>query len=142
MNWNGQRYEDRFGNVWFVQAASRGGKPRRVLFTCGEFQLVAADDEATGGADMTATRLKELFCEAERVVLHEKEKWYVGFRKRTGRGGRLQGGMHTRFRSESGEVRYANGMLHFRHMPQDALCELLTAARRAAGGSARIRWAT
>lgn len=124
-------YTDRFGNEWAITTERKRGKPRRVLFTCGEFQLVAFDDEAKSVEDLSATRLKELFCDAERVLEHDEEKWYVGFRQRVGRGGRVQAGIHTRFRSESGEVRYAKTMLHFRHMSASTLREQLAAALRA-----------
>ena len=132
MNWNGHEYEDRFGNVWSARVEPRDGKRTSVSFTCGELRLVASEEETGDDSDDTAKRLKELFCEAERIVVHEKQKWYVGYRKRTGRGGRGPGVMHTRFRSEGGEVRYAKGMLHFRHMRQTVLCEHLAAAVTAA----------
>ena len=92
-------------------------------------QLIAIEDEtASDQADLTATQLKDLFCTAERLVLHGKEKWYVGFRTRTGRGGRPIGGVQTRFRSERGEVRYARGMVNFRHMPSTELCRQIDVA--------------
>jgi hypothetical protein len=128
MNRNKQTYRDRFGNEWLVRVESKPGRPRRVLFTCKEFRLAAEEDETQDRADFTSTRLKEFFCDAERILEYRGEKWYVGFRKRTGRGGRAQGVMYTRFRSEDGEVRYAKGMLHFRHMRQSTLCEHLAAA--------------
>jgi hypothetical protein len=53
-------YMDRFGNEWSITTERKRGKPRRVLFTCGEFQLVAFDDEAKSVEDLSATRLKEL----------------------------------------------------------------------------------
>lgn len=103
-----------------------------MIFTCGEFQLIAAEAEAANAADLTESQLKELFCDAERVVLHENELWYVGYRRRVGgRGGRAQGGMCTRFRSETGELRYAKAMILFRHMSEDALLGHLAAARGA-----------
>lgn len=132
MNWNGHTYKDRFGNEWSVQVESNKKRPTCVSFTCSEFRLIAVEDETPDQAD-AVSQLKDLFCDAERVVTHGKETWYVGFRKRTGRGGRAQGGMHTRFRSESGDVRYAKGMLHFRHMSNSALCEHLVAAVPAPG---------
>ena len=132
MNWNEQKYEDRFGNAWSVEVESKRGKPKRVFFTCDEFLLVAVEDEVEEPADSNSARVKELFCAAERIVEHGKEKWYVGFRSRTGRGGRPQGGVQTRFRSESGEVRYAKKMLQFRHMSDAALCEQLAAAKATA----------
>jgi hypothetical protein len=126
-------YTDRFGNEWSIRTERKRGKPKRVLFTCGEFQLVALEEEEEDSKpDFSSTRLKELFCDAERVFEHDREKWYVGFRQRVGRGGHVQAGIHTRFRSEKGEVRYAKSMLHFRHMPESSLREQLVAAVRAA----------
>ena len=122
-----EKYSDRFGNEWSMRVERKRGKCECVTFTCGEFRLVADDEDGTA---LTPTRLKELFCDAERVLVHGKEKWYVGFRQRMGRGGRVQGGMHTRFRSESGEVRYSRGIVHFRHMPEAALREQLGSAER------------
>ncbi|UCG87630.1 MAG: hypothetical protein JSW71_03520 [Gemmatimonadota bacterium] len=138
MNWNGHKYEDRFGNVWSARVESQRGERTSVSFNCGELRLVASEEETGDHSDDTATRLKELFCAAERIVVHEKQKWYVGYRKRIGRGGRAQGLMHTRFRSEDGEVRYAKGMLHFRHMRQNVLCKHLAAAVPAARRPARV----
>jgi hypothetical protein len=123
-----QSYTDRFGHEWSMRVKKKRGKPESVTFTCGELLLVVSDEE---GEDLTTTPLKDLFCDAERVLLDRKEKWYVGFRKRMGRGGRAQAGMHTRFRSESGEVRYSRGILHFRHMPETALRDHLGSAERA-----------
>jgi hypothetical protein len=133
MNSNEHTYKDRFGNEWFVQVESDKKTPTSVSFTCNEFRLIAVEDETPDRETDPAARLKDLFCDAERVVTHGRETWYVGFRKRTGRGGQVQGGMHTRFRSENGEVRYAKGMLHFRHMSNAALCEHLVTAVPAAG---------
>lgn len=140
MNWNGHRYKDRFGNEWSVRAESRRGQPTRVSFTCGKLRLIVVEDDAIDRGDSASARLKELFCDAERVVVRGTETWYVGFRKRAGRGGRTQAGMHTRFRSDSGEVRFAKGVLHFRHMPEAVLCKHLDDAERSTVGSAGIRW--
>jgi hypothetical protein len=129
MNRNEQKYKDRFGNEWSVKVESRRGKPTRATFMCNEMQLIAVEEETSSDrADLTARQLKELFCTAERLVLHGKEKWYVGFRTRTGRGGRPIGGVQTRFRSEHGELRYARGMVNFRHMPSTELCRQIDAA--------------
>jgi hypothetical protein len=129
---NGRAYTDRFGHEWSVSAGQVRGANKSVVFTCGEFQLVAAEAEVANAANFTDSQLKELFCDAERVVVHENEMWYVGYRRRaSGRGGRAQGGMCTRFRSETGELRYAKAMILFRHMREDALLEHLAAAQRA-----------
>lgn len=122
-------YRDRFGNEWSMRVDRKRGKTESVTFTCGELQLIVDDDDSS---DVTPSRIKELFCDAERVLLHDDEKWFVGFRKRAGRGGRSQqAGIQTRFRSENGEVRYSRGVLHFRHMTEAALRDSLGTAERA-----------
>lgn len=128
-----QMYTDRFGHEWSIGAARKRGSPRRFTFTCGEFRLIADDDDTTNGNGLTPSAVKELFCDAERVLKHGSETWYVGYRKRAGRGGRAQAGMFTRFRSESGETRYTRTMLCFRHMPEAALCGHLVAAEQVRG---------
>ena len=100
------------------------------MFTCGEIQLITAHDGVTGLADLTAASLKELFCRAERVLVHGNEKWYVGYRDQIGRGGVAKPGAFPSFKSETGEVRISRAMLHFRHMSENALCEHLAAAKR------------
>lgn len=126
-----QTYKDRFGNEWSVKVESRRGERTQVWFTCNEMQLMVVDDEAAAHrSDLSVTRLKDLFCAAERVLTHGKEKWYVGFRTRTGKGGRPIGGVQTRFRSDRGELRYARGMVNFRHMPSTELVKQLDAAMR------------
>jgi hypothetical protein len=131
MTANNHKYKDRFDHEWSIRVERKRGKPRSVTFTCGEFRLIVSDEEDDGPLRPDSARMKDLFCDAERVLVHENQKWYVGFRSRVGRGGRPQGGMHTRFRSESGEIRYSKGMLHFRHMPESALCEHLAVAQKA-----------
>ncbi len=132
-----QTYEDRFGNVWSVRLESEAGNPRRVLFTCKSFRLIAEQDEQDDRAVLSSARLKELFCDAERVLEYDGQEWRVGFRDRTGRGGKTLGGTHTRFRSENGEVRYAKTMVHFRHMPQAALRKHLVAATPSTSAAGR-----
>ncbi len=124
-----QVYTDRFGHTWSVRAERPHGTSKRAVFTCGDIRLIATHDGATGLADLTAARLKELFCDAERVLVRGSEKWYVGYRARMGRGGRVQPGMFTTFRSETGEVWYSKAMLHFRHMSESALYEHLATAK-------------
>ena len=137
MSRNEQTYNDRFGNEWSVKVESRCGKPTRASFKCNEMRLIAVEDETVADQSaLTATQLKDLFCAAERLVVRGKEKWYVGFRTRTGRGGRSIGGVQTRFRSELGEVRYARGMVNFRHMPSTGLCQQLDASMPAPRSSA------
>ncbi len=129
-----QGYKDRFGHTWSVRVERPRGASRCVVFTCGKIRLIATYDGATGLADLTAARLKELFCDAERVLVHGDETWYVGYRARMGRGGRVQPGMFTTFRSETGKVWYSKAMLHFRHMSESALCEHLVTAKPATTG--------
>ena len=128
MSRNEQTYKDRFGNEWSVKVESSRGKPTRASFTCNELHLIAVQETTVEQSDLGTTWLKDLFCSAERVVVHGNEKWYVGFRTRTGKGGRPIGGVQTRFRSERGEVRYARGMVNFRHMPSTELCRQIDAA--------------
>jgi hypothetical protein len=128
-----QQYTDRFGHEWSIRTERKRGTPRRLTFTCGEFQLIVADDDTTNGNGLTPSEVKELFCDAERVLVHDSETWYVGYRKRAGRGGRAQAGMFTRFRSENGETRYTRTMLCFRHMPAAALCGHLASAEQVRG---------
>ena len=131
-----QTYTDRFGNEWSISTQRRRGTPRRLTFTCGEFRLIAAEDDTAGvtvltsSEGLTSSEVKEIFCDAERVLVHGGETWYVGYRKRIGRGGQAQAGIFTRFRCESGEMRFTRTMLCFRHMPEAALREHLTTADR------------
>lgn len=125
-----QTYTDRFGNEWSISTQRRRGTPRRLTFTCGEFRLIAAESDTAGVAGLTSSEVKEIFCDAERVLVHGGETWYVGYRKRMGRGGQAQAGIFTRFRCESGEIRFTKTVLCFRHMPEAALCEHLSTADR------------
>ncbi len=125
-----QSYTDRFGHTWSVRAKRPHGTSRYVVFTCGEIQLIATHDGTTDLADLTTARLKELFCRAERVLVHGNEKWYVGYRGRISKGGTALPGGFPRFRSETGEVRISKALLDFRHMSESALCEHLAAAKR------------
>jgi hypothetical protein len=103
-----------------------------VVFKCGDIEMIATEDGIKDVADLTEAHMKELYCDAERVLVHEKKKWYIGYRTRMGgRGGKAQAGMCTRFRSETGELRYSKSMLHFRHMSEDELCKQLTSAQPA-----------
>ena len=133
MNWNHETYSDRFGNDWSIKVKGAAGKARQVSFRCKDFRLVAVEeDDAEGRSDVSLEKLKEFFCDAERVLKYDGETWYVGYRTRSGgRGGKSNAGLHTRFRSESGEVRHAKGVINFRHMPKSALCEHLKNADRA-----------
>lgn len=123
-------YTDRFGNTWAVQRKRRAGV---MTFSCGAVELLAADGEAAARAPTgsDAAELKELFCDAERPFTHEDQQWYVGYRTRMGKGGRVQGGLHTRFRSAAGEVRFAKEVLLFRQMPVALLRKHLAVARPA-----------
>ena len=129
MTSNKREYADRFGKTWVVRAKRGQGQTGQVVFTCDGVQLIAEEENASGLDDLTSTRLKELYCDAERVLVHKDETWYVGYRMRVGgRGGRMNAGMHTRFRSESGAVRYSKTMLHFSHMSDEDLQEQLVKA--------------
>ena len=139
MRWNGHTYPDRFGNDWSIQEDDTEDNTRHVWFSCQDFQLIVveADDEEADRRDLSLEQLKELFCDAERILELEDETWYVGYRTRSGgRGGQSNAGLHTRFRSESGEIRYAKGVINFRHMPKSALSEHLKNASPAARASA------
>ena len=126
-------YTDRFGHTWSIRSGKARGTSRDTTFICGGIKLIVTEEDAASPADLTDTHVKELFCDAERVLVHKKEKWYIGYRTRVGgRGGRAQAGMCTRFRSETGEVRYSKSMLHFRHMPEDDLSKHLAKAQAGA----------
>ena len=137
MSWNDQTYADRFGNDWSIRVKGAAGKARRVSFKCKGFHLIAVeDDDSEDRTEVSLARLKEFFCDAERVLEHNGERWYVGYRTRSGgRGGQSNAGLHTRFRSESGEVRFAKGVINFRHMPERALSEYLMNANPASRSS-------
>lgn len=137
--WANETYTDRFGNEWSVRVRGAASKPRRVSFRCKDFHLIAVEaEDSEDSSDASLAKLKEYFCDAERVLEHEGERWYVGYRTRSGgRGGQNNAGLHTRFRSESGEVRYAKGVLHFRHMPHVSLSKHLENADRVARSSVR-----
>jgi len=114
-----QAYTDRFGNTWSVRTERARGRGRYFVFTCGDIRLLSGQD---ADAEHTGADLKDLFCEAERVIELEDELWYVGYRSRVNaRGARTQGGVCTRFRSESGRVGYSKTMLLFRQMPEAEL---------------------
>ena len=140
MNWNKRMYRDRFGNEWSARIEATVGMSRRVSFTCKELRLISEENGPTVRAKLTLTRLQELFCDAERVIEQDGETWLVGYRRPARGCNRTQDGMYTWFRSAQGEVRYATGMLHFRHMPRNQLCVHLAAATPTAGTNTRVRW--
>lgn len=122
-------YTDRFGHTWSIREQRGRGKPKCWVFTCGELKLVT-EGPVPSPAERSDSDIKEIFCDAERVVVHEDRTWFVGYRTRgAGRGGRQQSGLCTRFRSDEGEVRYARTMLHFRHMPEETLRKYIAKAR-------------
>lgn len=126
-------YADRFGHEWQVMAGRAGGG-WAVAFTREEARLEVSEPQARHPRALTAPELKELFCDAERVVTAGGQRWYVGYRHRAdGRQRPQQGGLCTRFRSESGELRYSRDMHDFRHLPLAALGDRLAAADRFAG---------
>jgi len=125
-------YTDRFGHSWSIQTKRPKGGGKCVVFKCGGIEMVAIEDEIKDVAELTEARMKELYCDAERVLVHDKKKWFIGYRTRMGgRGGKAQAGMCTRFRSETGELRYSKSMLHFRHMSDDELSRHLANAQPA-----------
>lgn len=127
---NNIEYKDRFGHTWSIRPARSRGKSSDLTFICGEIELIATAEEVKNTSDLSETEVKELFCDAERMIIHQNEKWFVGYRTRVGgRGGRAQAGICTRFRSESGEVRYSKSMLHFRHMSAGDLSKHLAKAQ-------------
>ncbi len=99
---------------------------RRSFFFDGLHRATQLLNEDVGGEFDVVQRRKAP--RRKRVLEHQGENWHVGVRKRTGRGGRTPAETLTRFRSESGEVRYVKGMLHFRHTSQAALRQHLIAA--------------
>ncbi|MEJ2237795.1 MAG: hypothetical protein P8X82_05820 [Gemmatimonadales bacterium] len=125
-------YTDRFGHSWSIHSKRPKGGTKSVVFKCRNIEMVATEDGIKDVAELPETRLKELYCDAERVLVHEKKKWFIGYRTRMGgRGGKAQAGMCTRFRSETGELRYSKSMLHFRHMSDDELSKHLASAQPA-----------
>ena len=124
-------YTDRFGHTWRIKASALSESEWRLVFTNGNIRLRGAEPVDTRPRSMSHESLKDAFCDAERVLVDDGETWYVGYRERAfGRGGRSQGGLCTRFRAESGEVRFSRSMLDFRHMSSDALKEHLATAQR------------
>lgn len=125
-------YTDRFGHSWSIHSKRPKSGTKSVVFKCGNIEMIATEDGIKDVAELPEARLKELYCDAERVLVHEKKKWFIGYRTRMGgRGGKAQAGMCTRFRSETGELRYSKSMLHFRHMSDDELSKHLASAQPA-----------
>lgn len=131
-------YTDRFGHEWRVRGTRSDGGWSFVFVTNG-IRLVAEGVVETPPARLGDAELKELFCDAERTITTDGETWYVGYRRRpsSGRGNMQGGGLVTRFRSDTGEIRYSREMLDFRHMSADALREHLDTARGTAGKPGR-----
>lgn len=129
-------YTDWCGNCWSVRMESSGSRSS-VAFISKGLRLVAAgiDSDAT---DLTLSRLKQLFCDADRVLEDRGLRWRVGYRRRTGMSDRTQPGMNTWFTSERGEVRYIRGLLQFRTMAHRTLCEHLRMALRVVGDRAKV----
>jgi hypothetical protein len=131
MSRRSRTYVDRFANEWTVRWRMADDDVTNVTFTCGDWQLVVDEPEGFRSPGPSEKQLQELFCDAERVFVDDGETWYVGYRTRQGRGGSLHGGIFTRFRSSRGEIRYAQKMLHFRHMAKGLLLKHLASARPA-----------
>ncbi len=124
------RYTDRFGHCWSVSYNRVGDAGWSLVFADGGIRLVNIEPVATHPGALSEAELKEMFCDAERVLVCDDETWYVGYRRRaTGGRGRSHAGLATRFRSEAEDVRYSRQMLDFRHMSTGQLREHLEAAR-------------
>lgn len=122
-------YADRFGYTWSVRSVKprRSGAEEQIVFTSGDIRLVAPANEEI--ATVTPAELKEIFCDAERIVTSEGETWYVGYRERASGRGARQRMLCTRFRSEGGEIRYSSDIIDFRHLPTDILRQHLATAQ-------------
>lgn len=142
MRWKRQRYLDQLGNRWSVRVHSPSGNQTLVWFRSHGLRLVADGVSADAGKDLPATRLKELFCDADRMVNYRGEQWRVGFRRRVGMALSSPSGMNTWFTSPGGEVRYVQEMLQFRQMTNDELCSRLASANPVTGGAVRVDWKT
>lgn len=136
-------YTDRFGQTWRVRGVQTPHGAWTLAFASPGIRLVSTETLTSKPAELTLEGLKEVFCDAERVLESDGETWYVGYRRRTfGRRSTPQGELCTRFRSEAGEVRFSHAMLDFRHMATSDLREhLVTLLRRngkaAPGGQGR-----
>lgn len=116
-------YTDRFGYRWTVRRSRAPQGGWFVEFVSRDLKLVTPEPVDANPRTLTTAQLKELFCDAERQFASGGETWYVGYRQTTSGGrGNSHGGLSTRFRSASGEVRYSREMLDFRHMPTANLC--------------------
>jgi hypothetical protein len=126
-------YADRFGYTWSVRAeTSVTDEPPRIVFRNRRVRMVATAEESLN--TLSSEQLKELFCDAERVLESDGVTWYVGYRDRTaGRGGGRYKNLCTRFRSATGELRYARDIIDFRHMTSADLCRQLGRAQAAPG---------
>lgn len=130
-------YRDRFGHTWQVRVSRAAKDTWSCVFINDDVRLTSENTVDAHPSELTEAELKDLFCDAERVIESGGERWYVGYRQRSfGRQRRAQGSLFTRFRSEGGEVRYSRDMLDFRHLSESALCEHLEALRR---GGARAK---
>lgn len=135
-----QKYLDQLGNNWSVRVESADGNSTSVSFSANGLRLIADGTPTDALGDVAVTRLKELFCDADRVLEHHGVTWRVGYRRRTGVVGHARPGMNTWFTSQHGEVRYVQEMLPFRYLEDAVLCERLMGASGVVGGPAHVRW--
>lgn len=121
-----RRYADRHGRAWRLKTSPSSAGTWSLEFLDDDIRLLAEGPIERDPTSLSEAEVKDLFCDAERLLVEGRENWYVGYRARPmGRQGRFQGGLCTRFRSEGGEVKYSRDMLDFRHMPEAALRERL-----------------
>lgn len=130
-------YRDRFGHDWQTRVSRSAKDGWSCVFTHGNVRLISEDPIDSHPSELSEAEVKNLFCDAERVIQGGEERWFVGYRQRAfGRQRRAQGSLFTRFRSEGGEVRYSRDMLDFRHLPEATLRDHLDTLRR---GGARAK---
>lgn len=139
MCWEDHKYTDSSGNQWSVRLGSLSGTRRSIAFTSKGHRLIAEGVDAETSGELTVTRLKELFCDADRVLENCGVSWHVGYRRRLGMSEHTTPGMNTWFTSDRGEVRYVQGMLPFRHLDELVLREYLLTAIPVSG-RARVWW--
>ena len=64
-------------------------------------RLIAEGVDAETGGDLTVTRFKALFCDADRILENHGVSWRVGYRRRMGMSERTKPGMNTWFTSKA-----------------------------------------
>jgi len=140
MRWIKQKYRDQLGHEWSVRVKSTDANRTSISFSANGLRLVADGTFTDAHGDLTITRLRELFCDADRVFEYRGISWRVGYRRRKGMADHTRPAMNTWFTSQHGDVRYVHELLQFRQMEDAALSERLVAASGVVGGTAHIRW--